>query len=129
MADEWGAGYTAGQTGMNLALKTAATLERLRIIKLLESRTVNMGVCCSVCANDLKCGCDSCEKDCEDDWYSPLEALVDNGRTPEWLIALIKGEQPDHLGKAIQATVWAYTEGEQKYYEVNCVCCDGKHWG
>ena len=26
----------------------------------------------------------------------------------------IKGEQPDHLGKAIQATVWAYTEGEQK---------------
>ena len=27
--------------------------------------------------------------------------------------ALIKVEQPDHLGNAIQATVWAYTEGEK----------------
>lgn len=29
------------------------------------------------------------------------------------LIALIKGEQIDHLGEAIRATAWAYTEGEQ----------------
>lgn len=33
--DDWGAGYSAGQAGINKAITTAALLERQRIIKLL----------------------------------------------------------------------------------------------
>lgn len=40
--DDWGAGYSAGQAGMNKAIATAAFIERQRIIKLLHD---NIGWC------------------------------------------------------------------------------------
>ena len=40
MGNEWGDGYTAGQAGFAIALKSAATLERLRIIQELLNQNV-----------------------------------------------------------------------------------------
>ena len=70
------------------------TTEQKRIIKLLEPYANNK--CDELCAG----GCDC---------FGKYEA--------EHFIALIKGEQKsqsEHLTDAIQTTVWAYTEGEQK---------------
>ncbi|CAB4242293.1 hypothetical protein UFOVP222_110 [uncultured Caudovirales phage] len=83
----------------NKIIDFVAQATEQRIIKLLEEHAKQKF------ADNFDSSIDTCHEDVCD--------LCANSNGLGVAIALIKGEQPDHLGNAIQATVWAYTEGEK----------------